>query len=102
MVLLVVAAYMLLTWSATVFLLLPRFGGAVLDTAKHALIIALGCPVRALPAAVLNVAPFVLALLLPELFLLIGFLWLFLLCAVSALAAQKLFGPVFSRLEQAA
>ncbi len=97
--LLLLASYVLLTWSATVFPLLARFDNTIWATAKNALILALSSPARALPAA-LNVAAFVLALLLPELFQLIGFLWLFLLCAVNFFAAQKLFQPVFSRLEQ--
>lgn len=100
MVLLLLGAYVLLIWAATVFPLLSRFDNTIVMTAKNALILALGNPARALPTAALNSAPFVLALLLPELFQLVGFLWLFLLCAVSALIAQKLFEPVFSRLER--
>ena len=94
--------FALLVWTAVVFPLLARFDNTTGATAKNALILALGSPLRSLAAAALNIAPFVLAALLPELFLLAGFLWLFLLCAVSALAAQKLFAPLFARLERAA
>lgn len=98
MVVLLLAAYLLLVWVSMVFPLLARFENTTPRMAKNALLLALASPLRSFAAAALNVLPFLLAAVLPELFMVVSAAWLLLLCGVSGFLVQLLFAPVFDRI----
>lgn len=78
-VLLVIAGALLMLWAVTaawVFPLQARFENSVKNTLKNAVLCAMAYLPHSLVMAVLNLLPLALFLVMPDLFLRIGFIWL--------------------------
>lgn len=98
MVMLMVVSALLIMWVSVCFPFLARFDNTTSQIAKNALLIALISPARTLIAAVVNLLPVALAVLIPGVFLIGSVLWLVLLCSVSGFFVQLLFAPLFDRI----